>query len=662
MSDAHPPLWQRLAWYACGALGLLLLPVLKYAELWGRLPRAQKLALLVALGAFGSACLLSLWADRKPGWAAAGRSLIRSLAVLSLFLIAAALASIALPRYLLIPLAVAVGMIVPLAVSPLALRRLPVAAVVVLTGTTAVYAFRQVDASSAVERTTRDAYFTTAFYPLRATIREGWIPQPATRGGGLTLLADRVLLGTGDGRLYLIDAPQQRDGFKIEELATLVPLNREEFAEAFGGSSRQPKRSKDWREHGPPRVQTWRFRVADVLAAVDGDNVRIFASHHYWNAQDECFTVRVSGLTTTLRDLPRSIAGAHWSTLYETTPCVPITGPDRKRGKNPFRGEEIGGRMLLLERDKLLLTLGDHGFSGIEARQVFSQEPDADYGKTLLIDLATGQRTVFTLGHRNPQGIARSREGRLWLTEHGPQGGDELNLLQAQANFGWPYVTYGTDYGSTAWPLSKSQGRHADYRQPVMAWLPSIGVSDVAVLEGRLFPIWAGNLLVGSLASRSLYRLVIEQDRVVVQEPIALDKRVRDILQMPDGRLLIWSDDAALVTIEPSTQQDGASLFARQCLGCHAVLDGMSHRLGPDLFGVVGRSVGDAPGFDEYSPAMKAQSGAWDADRLDKFLQQPQAVVPGTSMAFSGVPDAAHRKAIIEYLQRPPAHSGSVAE
>lgn len=657
MSDVHPPLWQRLAWYACGALLLLLLPVLKYAELWGTLGRPQKLALLVGLGAFGAACLLSLFVDRAASWAAARRSLVRSFAVLSVFLIGAAAASISLPRYLLIPLVIAIASIVPLAISPLGLRRIPVAATVVLTGILTAYAFGQVDASSEVERTTRIAYFSTAFYPLRATIREGWIPEPATRGGGLSMLGKQVLLGTGDGHLYLIDAPAidaqgERDGFKVHELGARVPANREEFAQAFGGSSRQPKRSIDWREHGPPRVQTWRFRVADVVAALDGDDVRILASHHYWKAEDECFVVRVSQLTAPLQALQQGIAQAQWSTLYESTPCVPLTGPDRKRGKNPFRGEEIGGRMLLLEENKLLLTLGDQGFSGIESNQVFSQDPAADYGKTILIDLATGQHGIYTMGHRNPQGLTRTRDGKLWLTEHGAQGGDELNLLKEQANFGWPNVTYGTDYGSTAWPLSEHQGLHTGYPEPTLAWLPSIGVSDVTALNGELFPIWRDNLLVGSLSTRSLYRLVIAEDRVVLQEPIDLNQRVRDILQMPDGRILIWNDDAALTTLELSTQQDGASLFATQCLGCHSIADGMSHRLGPDLMGIVGRRVAQAEGYDEYSPALQAQSGVWDVARLDRFLQQPQADVPGTSMAFPGVADAEHRKAIIEYLQR----------
>jgi aldose sugar dehydrogenase len=649
-------LWRRLAWYACGALILALLPVAKYGELWGTLPRPQKLALVIAIAAFGAACLLSLGFDRVASWTSVLRSLVRSFAVLGLFLIGAIAVSISLPRYLLVPLVVTIAVIVPVAVSPIARRLWPLGAAIAGAVAFAVYSITRIEVSPQADRITRDAYFSTAYYSLQAVIREGWIPEPATRGGGMHMLdGDRVLLGTGDGLLYVLSVPKDRAGFKVEPVATRVPLNREEFASAFGGSSRSPKRSIEWREAGPPRVQTWRFRVADVTAALDGDNVRIFASHHYWNEQDECFVVRVSELTTSLQALP-NVADAQWNTLFESSPCVPLKGPNRKRGKNPFRGEEIGGRLLLLEGGKLLLTLGDHGFSGTESTQVFSQQPDADYGKTILIDLATREHRVFTMGHRNPQGLYRAANGRVWMTEHGPQGGDELNLLRENANFGWPEVTYGTEYGFMAWPLTKTPGRHPNFQQPAHAWLPSIGVSDVIEIDSELFPIWSGDLLVGSLSTRSLYRIVMDGDHAVLQEPIAFNKRVRDILQMPDGRILVWSDDAAVTTLEPASGVDGAGLFATQCSGCHVVVDGLSHRLGPDLFGIVGRPVGQAQGFDEYSPAMRAQSGTWDEARLDRFLQQPQTSVPGNSMGFPGVPDAAHRKAIIEYLKR---HQGS---
>jgi len=94
------------------------------------------------------------------------------------------------------------------------------------------------------------------------------------------------------------------------------------------------------------------------------------------------------------------------------------------------------------------------------------------YGKTILIHLDDGTSEIYSLGHRNPQGLYVTPEGAIWSTEHGPQGGDELNLIVRGANYGWPLVTYGTDYGSAAWPLSHVQGRHDGYQQPILRGYP----------------------------------------------------------------------------------------------------------------------------------------------------------------------------------------------
>ncbi len=497
------------------------------------------------------------------------------------------------------------------------------------------------------------SYLRSAFYAVQATSREGLVPRPATRGGGLDRIGDRVLLGTGDGYLYLLDIAQGDGATSVEKLATRIPHNREEFAAAFGGSATAPTRSSEYSEAGPPRVQTWRFRVADVIAKREGDRVRIFASHHSWKADEECFVVRISELAVPAAQFPSAVESAQWRTLYESSPCIALTGPQRKRGKNPFKGEEIGGRLALLDERTLLLTLGDQGFSGTESLQAFAQDPEAAYGKTIRIDLDSGASSLFTMGHRNPQGLYITREGEVWETEHGAQGGDEVNLLEQGTNYGWPTVTFGTDYGSSIWPVSTTQGRHDGFREPRYAWLPSIGVSQIIRIESDLeFPIWQNNFLVGSLSTRSLYRLVNESGRIVLSEPIELGKRVRDILELSDGRILVWTDDAALVTLEQAKGDDGQTLFATQCSGCHSIVDGMSHRIGPDLHGVIGRAIASASGFEEYSAALRAQRGEWTRERLDGFLRDPQAAVPGNSMGSAGVRDDKQRAALIDYLSK----------
>ena len=195
---------------------------------------------------------------------------------------------------------------------------------------------------------------------------------------------------------------------------------------------------------------------------------------------------------------------------------------------------EVGGRMFLRDPDTLILTLGDHDFAGVESQQILAQDPEASYGKILLLHLAEGRAEVLSMGHRNPQGLFVDRLGQVWETEHGPQGGDELNLIIQGANYGWPLVTYGTDYGAVAWVLSHDQGQHEGYDKPVFAWVPSIGVSNLVRLQGVGFPLWKDDLLVGSLHGKSLFRIRLDNHRVVFAEPIEIGERVRDLIEGPD--------------------------------------------------------------------------------------------------------------------------------
>jgi cytochrome c2 len=485
-------------------------------------------------------------------------------------------------------------------------------------------------------------------YNLKLTSYLGYVKRPAVRGGGLSEFGDHALLATGDGYLYLLDSTPT--SLSAKPLQIRVPLNGEEFAAAVGGKYQEPQRSSEYGAGAPPGVQTWRFRTADVIAETLGDHMRIFASHHYWKDAQKCFVLRVSSIEVTRDGTALAGPPGQWRTLFDTQPCLPLTGKDAKRGKNPFQGEEIGGRMLLGEDHTLLLTVGDMSFSGVESWQIFSQDPQASYGKTLTINTETGAGTVNSSGHRNPQGLMRDSRGVIWETEHGPKGGDELNVIKTGVNYGWPLVTYGTDYLTFAWPLNPHQGRHDGYQEPVYSWVPSIGVSEIIELKQNLFPGWHGDFLVGSLSTRSLYRLRTKDDRVIFAEPLPIEQRVRDMFELPDGRILVWTDTATLMDIRPTEEMSGALLFGSMCQSCHWIHDGLSHRAGPDLFGIVDKEVASSPHF-EYSPALRSFGGEWTRERLDRFLADPQATVPGTQMNFEGINDAQQRALIIEHLR-----------
>ena len=469
------------------------------------------------------------------------------------------------------------------------------------------------------------ASLTTAYEWLDVLPYPGRLPEAKATGGALAPLDDSYLLAMGDGRLFLLRFHPDTDSLDVESLATKVPINADEFAAGAGERQR-----RDW------------FRVADILVRKTPQGIRLLASHHYWRTSDSCFVVRVSKLETTIDRLRGEGTTDAWSTIFETTPCMPV-------GSMGFIGLEVGGSMVALDDSRILLALGHHGFDGVDSSLIVSQDPTNDLGKTILIDLPSGRARHYTLGHRNPQGLSVASDGSVWLTEHGPQGGDELNLIVDSANYGWPYETYGTQYGTRTWPLSATPGEHEKYRAPIFAWVPSIGVSSVFQSTGRAVPAWRGDLLIGSLGGRSLWRVRVRHGRAVFTERIPLGRRIRDAVEGNDGRIVIWANENEIVSLRPSRLGGrGEQLFA-QCAGCHALGDGRTNGIGPDLHGIMERRIASVPGF-QYSPALRKLQGAWEWERLAAFLRHPEAFAPGTSMQFKGIPDSLSRVALLQYL------------
>jgi cytochrome c len=169
-------------------------------------------------------------------------------------------------------------------------------------------------------------------------------------------------------------------------------------------------------------------------------------------------------------------------------------------------------------------------------------------------------------------------------------------------------------------------------------------------IQGRRFPVWRGDLIIGTLGTRGLFRVVLEDNRAVVTEPIPLQKRVRDLLELEDGRLLLWTDEAALLTIEPVSTSDAALTFSTACSACHRMNDGYSHRMGPDLYHLLDRKVASAENYAAYTPALKKLGGSWNAQRLNDFLRDPQDYAPGTSMLFPGIADDKQRAELVDYV------------
>jgi glucose/arabinose dehydrogenase len=225
-------------------------------------------------------------------------------------------------------------------------------------------------------------------------------------------------------------------------------------------------------------------------------------------------------------------------------------------------GRHFGSRLVFHGDGRLFITLGDRGERnraqdlGDHAGSVVRLADDGGVPADNPFAGRAGARgEIFSLGNRNVQGAALHPEtGELWAHEHGPQGGDELNVIRAGINYGWPVITYGVEYGiGTAIGEGTSKQGMA---QPLHYWVPSIAPSGMAFYTADRFPAWRGNLFVGSLKFRQLVRLVLEGEQVVHEERMLDDVlgRIRDVRQGPDGLLYLLTDapDGVLARIEPA--------------------------------------------------------------------------------------------------------------
>jgi glucose/arabinose dehydrogenase len=205
--------------------------------------------------------------------------------------------------------------------------------------------------------------------------------------------------------------------------------------------------------------------------------------------------------------------------------------------------KHYGSRLVFGGNGELYVTVGER--SDRQTR-VFAQDLKSGFGKIFRIDTkgkalsdnpfaseANAQPEIWSYGHRNLQAAALDDKGRLWTVEHGPKGGDELNMPQAGKNYGWPVITYGIDYSGA--DIGDGITEKAGMEQPVYYWDPVIGPSGMAFYTGDAFPEWKGAALIGGLVSTGLVVLHMDGDRVSHEERVPLSARIRDVKIGPDG-------------------------------------------------------------------------------------------------------------------------------
>jgi len=224
-------------------------------------------------------------------------------------------------------------------------------------------------------------------------------------------------------------------------------------------------------------------------------------------------------------------------------------------------GNHFGGRIVFDRAGYVYLTLGDRG------EMPRAQKPDDHAGSVIrlhddgrvpqdnpFVGKTPWKPEKFTLGNRNMQGAAlHPQTGVLWTHEHGPQGGDEVNIMRAGANYGWPVITYGVNYGIGT-KIGEGTSKPG-MEQPLHYWVPSIAPSGMAFYQGDRFPRWKGNLFVGALRDQMLVRLQLDGTKVVKEERLLRNVlgRVRDVRAGPDGLIYLLTDDSdgVLARLEP---------------------------------------------------------------------------------------------------------------
>ena len=446
---------------------------------------------------------------------------------------------------------------------------------------------------------------------------------PIPGHGGAFALAESgvVIARQTDGLLQYFD----RRNDTLRPLPFLLPSLRLDQIPARFGAGRS--------------IRPGDVRYNDIeIASRDGIDT-LLVTYNEYDSGRVCFRLRLDAAELppgweSAREEPAPLT---WRQVLGTRPCLPPSDD-----RNTFGGNQAGGRMALAPDGGLILTTGDYEFDGLGRKTpAVSQAEGSQYGRVLDIDLADGSVAEVSRGHRNPQGLAIDAQGRIWVAEHGAMGGDELNLIAPDTDYGWPSVTLGVLYtdresDSKAWPGNPRQGRHEGFAPPAFAWLPSIAPSSMAVASG-LHPRWEGDLLVGTLGGQSIHHLRLEGERVLYDERIRLNRRVRD-LAVAASRIYVLFDDGQLGILTPHEMSDvDESQSARStalpdlgCVECHA-----NPQL-PRLAGVFGADVASQPDI-AYSAALLAVEGTWTRERLSAFLQSPETFAPGATMPVPGL-------------------------
>lgn len=271
-----------------------------------------------------------------------------------------------------------------------------------------------------------------------------------------------------------------------------------------------------------------RFAINDIaVLSESASSARLLISYPRLNASRSCVEIAVDELTLDRnRDKARFIA--QW---FVSKPCVPVSAV-----------QHTAGRFEVIDKNSVYLTVGDLGFTRIGDRK-----KRGDLGSVFKLTARTAEK--ISQGHRNPQGIVLYNNDTLMVSEHGPRGGDELNIVKKGNDYGWPFVTYGQPYGAGDYVKPTKTGTHEGFVKPITYWVPSIAPTELVQLPNQGWGDWNSALVLGTLREEVLVFIALNQKlEVTSTQQIDVGQRVRDLDVLSDGSLIMSTDAGNLIT------------------------------------------------------------------------------------------------------------------
>ncbi len=271
-----------------------------------------------------------------------------------------------------------------------------------------------------------------------------------------------------------------------------------------------------------------RFAINDIaVLSESASSARLLISYPRLNASRSCVEIAVDELALDRnRDKARFIA--QW---FVSKPCVPVSAV-----------QHTAGRFEVIDKNSVYLTVGDLGFTRIGDRK-----KRGDLGSVFKLTARTAEK--ISQGHRNPQGIVLYNNDTLMVSEHGPRGGDELNIVKKGNDYGWPFVTYGQPYGAGDYVKPTKTGTHEGFVKPITYWVPSIAPTELVQLPNQGWGDWNSALVLGTLREEVLVFIALNQKlEVTSTQQIDVGQRVRDLDVLSDGSLIMSTDAGNLIT------------------------------------------------------------------------------------------------------------------